>query len=201
MSISPTFLEAKHASDVALVRALTEGRDEALNELYTRHAPYVRAAARRAVPNRDLAEEATQDAFLQLWAVPQRFDPDRGSVRAYLQMQASRRAIDAGRSELARRRREEHHLRRSPASSGDLVGEVIVDLAEAGQVRGALTGLDPRQRQALELAYFAGHSYRQVAVLLGQPEGTVKNRIRSGLRRLRSLLGHVRGPFAEVPFA
>lgn len=200
LSGSVTDLDVQRAGDAALVHALIDGDHHALAELYRRHARYVRAAARRAVLSRDLAEEAVQDAFVQLWSSPERFDPQRGSVRAYLQVQASRRAIDAGRSEASRRRREEHHSRRSDVT-GDVVAEEVVDLAMARQLRAVLAGLDPRQRQALELAYFAGHSYRQVAVLLGQPEGTVKNRMRAGLCRLRSLLGQARGPFAEVPFA
>jgi RNA polymerase sigma-70 factor, ECF subfamily len=192
-----------HASDADLVDAIADGNDAALHEVYRRHAGVVRGVARRPLVSADLAEEAVQDAFLQLWTCPERFDADRGSLRSYLQVQAYRRAVDLSRAETARRCREQQDAHRSPPRTLGPEDEVI-DLAAARQVRRAVAGLAPQERQAIELAYFAGHSYRQVAALLGQPEGTVKNRIRAGLRRLRSLLPAMTAPagaMSEIPFA
>ena len=176
--------------DADLVEALAGESEEALRELYRRHAGFVRSVARRSLHRTDLAEEAAQDVFLQLWAAPARFDPERGSLRAYLRVQASRRAIDVSRAESSRRRREEHDARwmRPPAADPE---EAVIDLTTAHQVRRAVASLSPQEREAIELAYFAGHSYRQVAELLGQPEGTVKNRIRVAMRRLRGVLPRV----------
>ena len=91
------------------------------------------------------------------------------------------------RAESSRRAREERHDRLRPQPAYELERE-IVDLTVAEQVRAALEGLSDDEREAIELAYFGGHSYREVATLLEQPEGTVKSRIRVGLRRLRDSL-------------
>ncbi|MGH9035025.1 MAG: sigma-70 family RNA polymerase sigma factor [Acidimicrobiia bacterium] len=131
-------------------------------------------------------------------AVPRTLRPDRGALRSYLQVQAYRRAIDIGRSETARHRRERQDALRERRVSDD-VERLALDATAAGQVHAAMADLHPRERQVLELAYFRGHSYRQVATLLGQPEGTVKNRIRAGLRRLRTLLPQSDSPFSELP--
>jgi len=193
-------LELERAGDADLAQAMAGGSQEALSEVHRRHSGAVRAIARRAGVAADLAEEAVQDVFLALWVSPGRFDPARGNLRSYLQVQAYRRAIDIGRSEAARRRRERQDAHRDRRVSDDVERQVL-DAASAGQVHAAMADLHPRQRQALELAYLEGHSYRQVATLLGQPEGTVKNRIRAGLRRLRTLLPQADSPFSELPLA
>ena len=185
-SVVPT-IELAHVDDAGLARAIGEGSQEALSEAYSRHAGAMYAIARRAVVSGDLAQEAVQDVFLALWISPDRFDAGRGSLRSYLLVQAYRRAIDISRSESSRHRREHQQLLRERRIPDDVERHVL-EAATARQVHTAMAGLHPRQRQAVELAYLRGHSYRQVAALLGQPEGTVKNRIRAGLRRLRALL-------------
>ena len=99
------------------------------------------------------------------------------------------RSVDLLRSETSRRRREERDARRTAEEGYDLEHEVV-DLAVAERVKEALTTLPDVEREAIALAYFGGHTYREVADLLDQPEGTVKSRIRTGLRRLhRELVG------------
>jgi RNA polymerase sigma-70 factor (ECF subfamily) len=193
-------LELEQANDADLALALADGSHEALAEAYNRHSGAMRTIARRAVVSADLADEAVQDVFLALWVSPHRFDPDRGALRSYLQVQAYRRAIDISRSEASRHRRERHHSQRDRRLSDD-VERQFLDTALARQVQVAMSDLHPHERQALELAFLGGHSYRQVATLLGQPEGTVKNRIRAGLRRLRTLLPQAGSPFSELPLA
>ncbi len=185
--------DLRSVSDADLVMSMCGGDEEAFDEAYRRHAAFVRSIARRPLPSADLAEEAVQDVFLQLWSAPDRFDPGRGSLRSYLQVQAQRRAIDVRRSEASRRRREEQDAQRVPAQGLPGVEEEVMELAVALQVRGAVSDLARDERQAIELAYFGGHSYRQVAALLGQPEGTVKNRIRAGMRCLRAALPDLGG--------
>jgi RNA polymerase sigma-70 factor (ECF subfamily) len=171
-------------SDAALVVAIGRWREDALAEAYRRHAGSVFALSTRVLNDRALAEEVVQEIFLRLWDSPDRFDPERGSLRSFLLAQCHGRSVDIVRSEQSRRRREEKDLRQSAEAGYDLEHEVA-DLTIAEQVRDALGGLPVDERRAIELAYFGGHTYREVAVMLGEPEGTVKSRIRSGLRRLR----------------
>ena len=176
--------DLRDASDAALVVAIGRWREDALAEVYRRHAGAAFGLASRLLNDRSTAEEVLQEVFLRLWNRPERFDAERGSLRSYLLAQTHGRSVDLLRSDTSRRRREERDARESPAVSDDIEREVI-DLTVAEQVKEVVAGLPEDERKAVELAYFGGHTYRQVAVLLGAPEGTVKSRIRSGLRRMR----------------
>jgi len=179
--------DLRDASDAALVVAIGRWREDALAEAYRRHAGAAFGLACRLLNDRSVAEEVLQEVFLRLWNRPERFDAERGSLRSYLLAQTHGRSVDILRSDTSRRRREERDARESPAVSDDIEREVV-DMTVAEQVKGAVAALPTDEREAVELAYFGGHTYRQVAVLLGAPEGTVKSRIRSGLRRMRSEL-------------
>jgi RNA polymerase sigma-70 factor (ECF subfamily) len=189
-------LDLRGMGDAALVVAIGRWRDDALAEVYRRHGGAVYDLARRVLGDDTRAEEVVQEVFVRLWQQPERFDPDRGNLRSYLLASAHGRSVDMVRSEMSRRRREEQDARSTATAAYDLDREVW-DLALAEQVKTALNELDPNERKAIELAYFGGHTYRQVAVLLGQPEGTVKSRIRAGLRRLQTSLAQVSGAGAE----
>ncbi|MGH9277755.1 MAG: sigma-70 family RNA polymerase sigma factor [Acidimicrobiales bacterium] len=177
----------KDASDAALVLAIGRWREDALAEAYRRHAGASFALARRLLGDRQMAEEVVQEVFLRLWHRPDRFDPERGSLRSYLLAQTHGRAVDMLRSEISRKRREERDARETAQSGPDIEREVI-DLTVAERMKDVVDELPEDERRAIELAYFGGHTYRQVAVLLDTPEGTVKSRIRSGLRRMRVTL-------------
>jgi len=171
-------------SDATLVVAVGRFDESALAELYQRHGGAIFALARRLLNSRTLAEEVTQEIFLRLWNRPERFDPDRGSLRAFLLADTHGRSIDLLRSEAARRDRETREGRLAPAPSFNLENEVLSNV-RAERIREALGELSDGERRAIELAYFGGYTYREVAEQLGEPEGTVKSRIRTGMKRLR----------------
>jgi RNA polymerase sigma-70 factor (ECF subfamily) len=174
-------------SDAALAFGIARYRQDALAEAYRRHAGAVYGLARRLLGVEALAEEVVQEVFLRLWHQPDRYDPSRGSLRSFLLAHAHGRAVDLLRSEGARRQREERDARATAEAGYDLDREVW-DLATAERVRIALGTLPEGERAAIELAYFGGFTYREAADRLGQPEGTVKSRIRTGLKRLRGEL-------------
>ena len=178
------------ASDAALVVAIGRWRQEALAEAYRRHAGAVYGLAKRVLADPSRAEEIVQEVFLRLWNDPDRFDPDRGSLRSFLLAQTHGRAVDLLRADTARRAREDREACGTAEAGYDVEHEVW-DLAVADRVRQALDVLPDDERRAIGLAYFGGHTYREVATLLGAPEGTVKSRIRTGLRRMRSALDDV----------
>jgi RNA polymerase sigma-70 factor, ECF subfamily len=130
--------------------------------------------------------------FVELWRVAPRFDPARGTVAAWVATIAHRRAVDRVRSEQAGRNRVEREATRVERPHDDVAEGVIArdqSQFERHRVRRALDRLTSMQREAVELAYFGGHTYREVAVLLDVPEGTIKTRIRDGMIRLRDELG------------
>ncbi|HEV2761094.1 MAG TPA: sigma-70 family RNA polymerase sigma factor [Acidimicrobiales bacterium] len=170
-------------SDFVLVVAVARRDQLALGELYRRHGGSLFCAALRVLSVRELAEEVVQDIFLRLWQSPDRFDPERGSLRAFLLAQCHGLAVDIVRSESARRRREESTAHRAEAHQ--VLEDEVLDFVVGEKVREAVGKLCRPEREAIGLAYFGGHTYVDVAALLGIPEGTAKSRIRSGLARLR----------------
>lgn len=177
----------RETSDAALVVSIGRWREDALAEAYRRHAGAAFALGRRLLNDKEMAEEVLQEVFLRLWNHPDRFDPDRGSLRSFLLAQIHGRSVDMIRSETSRRRREERDARQAATDPVDIEREVVVH-AVADQVKEVVAGLPVDERKAIELAYFGGHTYRQVAVMLDAPEGTVKSRIRSGLQRMKKTM-------------
>jgi RNA polymerase sigma-70 factor (ECF subfamily) len=179
--------DLRAVSDATLVVAIARYREDALAEAYRRHAGVVFGLARRLLSDAAIAEEIVQEVFLRLWNGPDRFDPDRGSLRSLLLSWTHGLAVDALRSDSARRRREERDAQRAATRGRDIEDEVV-DLTTAARVQQALRSLRPEERTAIELAYDRGLTYREVATHLQEPEGTVKSRIRSGLQNLRRTL-------------
>jgi RNA polymerase sigma-70 factor (ECF subfamily) len=173
-------------TDDDLVLALGTHSQPALAEIYRRHGGAVWAVARRVCRDTHLAEDVTQNVFVELWTRPERFDAARASLRSWLLTQAHGRAVDLVRSESSRRRRQERDGRMT-ADRAELETTIYADEL-ADDVRRAVESLPAAERQPILLAYFGGHTYREAAEMLGQPEGTVKSRIRSGLGALRRAL-------------
>ena len=165
---------------------LLAGDEVALGECYDQFASFVYGLALRVVRDVKAAEDLTQDVFLCLWERPGLFDPDKGALRTWLGTLAHRRAVDHVRREEARRRRDETSTARITPTPD--VEEMALALVTAERVREALDDLPPEQRRAIELAYFDGKTYREVAVIMGIPEGTAKSRLRLALRRIAGSL-------------
>jgi RNA polymerase sigma-70 factor, ECF subfamily len=160
---------------------------ESLAEAYRLHSTSVHGLARRLTHDSTLADDVVQEVFLRLWRSPERYDPFRGTLRSYLLSHAHGRSVDLIRSEAARRSRQERDARRRINVSAPPDDEVWA-FEEAERLRAALLRLEDKERRAIELAYFDELTYRQVAEFLGEPEGTVKSRIRSGMKRLKTAL-------------
>ncbi len=179
--------DISEASDAQLVTMIGRYDEVALAEVYRRHGGAVFGLARRVLNSSVEAEDVTQEVFLRLWNQPDRFDSARGSLRSFLLAQSHARAVDAIRSLNARRNREMKDASKTARSGYDMQHEAW-DIALADQVTRALEELPDEERQVIQLAYFEGHTYVKVAEILQQPEGTVKSRIRSGMRRMRAVL-------------
>lgn len=197
--------ERCHKADAELVRRVAAGDRDGLDAVYRAHAAAVLVVARKVLRDASLAQDVVQDVFLRFWRQPQRYDARRGSLRTYLVTQASSRAVDLVRSAAARDRREMLGRAEGGGSTADPAGHVL-RLDSERHLRNALDGLRAEERATIELAFFGGMTYRQVATILHLPEGTVKSRIRAGLRRLQVALAPVEserrsartgGPFAS----
>jgi RNA polymerase sigma-70 factor (ECF subfamily) len=174
-------------TDEALAAAAAAGDHAALEAVYRRHGGAVLGLARRVLGNRALAEEVAQEVFVRFWRDPGRFDPQRAPLRAFLLRDTHGRAVDLLRTEVARRAREEREQSRE---SGQVPGpeQEVWSSIRSERVRAALQKLPVEERESVVLAFYGGLTYREVARRLGQPEGTVKSRIRRGLEHLRGPL-------------
>ena len=181
--------ELPDARDRDLLSRVGRGDEEAFRGLFRRYAPTAIALAERIVRRMHLAEETVQEAFLALWRNPDGYDPERGSVRAWLLSTVHHRAVDLVRREEAQRRRalEAVPEREEPDHAAEVVEEIGAR-AERASVREALQQLPPDQREVIELMYFGGRSQSQIAQELDLPLGTVKSRTLLGMRRLRAAL-------------
>lgn len=178
--------DLKTQDDAQLVLALVNRLEAALAELYARHGSALYALARRVLVDDSEAKDVVQEVFVRLWSSPERYEPARGSLRAFLMAQAHARAVDVVRSVEARRKRE-HREGIALQAAYDVAHEAS-DLILAEQAARALAVLPDDERLAVELAYYEGLTYVEVARALGEPEGTIKARIRRAMGRMRNAL-------------
>ncbi|MGO9080707.1 MAG: sigma-70 family RNA polymerase sigma factor [Streptosporangiaceae bacterium] len=175
-------------TDALLAARLAAGDHIALAEVFDRLAPAVYSGALRVLGRHAAAQDVAQDVFVELWSHPGRYDPDAGSLRAYLTMQARHRAVDLVRSELRRVARQERSSRLEPGQPDPSPCEQVVAAEAAAAVRAAIETLPASQRRIVELAYFGGLTCREAAKAAGIPEGTAKSRLRLALAKLETVL-------------
>ncbi len=180
--------------DRRLVAGVVRGEEQAFGELYDRYAATVYAVALRVLGEGADADDVVADTFEKVWRRADGYDPRRGSVAAWLVVMTRNRAIDLLR---ARRCRDGASEAVANSASADAPDEgwgtespegATVRAEHATEVRRALEALSPERRAAIELAYFEGLSQSEIARRLGEPLGTVKTRIRTGMQQLRALL-------------
>lgn len=164
------------------------GDQQSFATLYRYTSARVFGLVRRIVVDSTISEEVTQEVFLQIWDRAADFTPELGSPMAWIMTLAHRRAVDRIRSEQASRNRLARWSASEVQTPFDEVMETVLARAETMAVRAAFAALSDKQRQAIEMAYYRGLTYAQVAEVLEAPLGTVKGRIRDGLGRLRSVL-------------
>ena len=166
--------------DAMLVSAIRSGDEQAMAQLYERYSSIVYSVALRVLGDTGAAEDILQEVFMQLWRSPEVFDATRGSLPGWLAVITRNRAIDSLRK------------RRPEADIANVIVSIEPDLAGAAQstrmlekIRGTLGGMPASQRSALEMAFFDGLTHTEIAEKTGEPLGTIKTRIRSGLLTLR----------------
>ncbi len=172
------------ADDMRLVARIRAGDQQAMAELYDRYAKIVYAVALRVLQETGAAEDVLQDIFLQLWRNPDAFDASRGSLGVWLAVISRHRAIDR-----LRKRKPEIDIEECVITGGQDLSDEAERALLVDKVRAVLGEMGPDQRQALELAYFQGLTHTEIAEKTGEPLGTIKTRIRSGLQLLRSKFG------------
>jgi RNA polymerase sigma-70 factor (ECF subfamily) len=182
--------DLRSLADEDVMQLVRRGDARAFEIVYERHSAAAFSLAYRMMGTRAGAEDVTQDAFLSLWRSGARYDRARGSVRTWVLGIVHHRAIDA-------LRRATVHDRRRAGDEGieerfEAVERTDVEAArreEAGTVRGALETLPADQCQVIELAYFGGFTHTEIAEMLDAPVGTIKGRMRLGLKKMRAQLG------------
>jgi len=181
----PTARELAHLSDEAVLALIARSDEQALSELYRRFSRLAYGLAFRILRDDALAQDAVQEAFLGVWRAAGRFTAERAKPSTWLLTLVHRRAVDLVRRE-ERRRTEQLQPDSEPISSEG--PDELELLSERQSIREALRKLPPEQREAIELAYYGGYTQSELAERLGQPLGTIKSRMFTGLARLRETL-------------
>ena len=174
-----------HLSDEALVALVGRSDELALAELYDRVGGTAYGLAYRVLRDESLAEDAVQEAFLGLWRSAGSFIPERAKASTWILTLVHRRAVDLVRRE---QRRRTEPIEGAPEPAVGSAEEAAWLRLDRERVQGALAQLPDQQREAIELAYYGGYTQSELAERLGQPLGTIKSRMFSGLTRLRELL-------------
>ncbi len=190
--------DRRTAAEAELLKEIAHGSEKALSRLYDRYSRLLYSLILAILKNRQDADEVLQEVFLQVWRRAGRYDSRRGTAYGWLVTLARARSLDRTRSKNVPRHRETQEIvdlldgwQDTPQAS-QLDAVLMLERAEA--VREVLARIPPEQRQALEFAYFGGHTQSEIARLLEIPLGTVKSRMRHGLIALRQLAAEALKP-------
>lgn len=189
----------RDVEDAALARALAAGDAAALDHLYLAYRSVAFAAAFTLLQDASAAEDVVQDAFVRVWRSAASYQAERGTLRAWLLTIVRNTAIDQLRARGVASRYQPHLQRAATADAVDDVATTVTDATDARRLRDALRTLPAEQRRALELAFFAGLTHGEIAARTGAPLGTVKGRVRLGLRRLRNDLADLAPQTSPLP--
>ena len=170
----------KNEDEAILIDRIQAGDEAAMTDMYDRYSGIVYGVALRVLGNTTAAEDVVQEVFLRLWRNPQSFDANRGRLAAWLAVIARNRAIDH-----LRRRPLEEDIEGMPISTGVNLENVAAQRLAVEKIRAVLSELPQDQRRALEMAFFEGMTHTEIAAKSGEPLGTVKTRIRTGLLAIR----------------
>jgi RNA polymerase sigma-70 factor (ECF subfamily) len=173
-----------------LISFVGQGDAEAFTTLYDRHSHAAFSLAYRVMGERQAAEDLVQEAFLKLWRSATSYRPERGSVRTWLLSIVRNRGIDQLRSQASRRRTQEKIEASAPRSQPSEAFAETWRNSQRDQLREALNTLPPEQLKILELAYFSGYTHAQISQLVDVPLGTIKGRMRLGLKKMRDYFDH-----------
>ncbi len=174
-----------HLSDEALIALVERAEEGALAELYDRFGRPAFSLAFRMLRDHALAEDAVQEAFLTVWRNASKFVPERSKASTWVLTMVHHRAVDLVRRE---ERRRADSLEGVPEGADDSTEDTVWLRFERERVQAALRTLPDQQREAIELAYYGGFTQAQLADRLGEPLGTIKSRMFTGLSRLREVL-------------
>jgi RNA polymerase sigma factor (sigma-70 family) len=178
--------------DRSLVARVTAGDGGALEALYRRYGRPCYGLARRILTDDQFAQDVVQEVFLTVWRDASRFDPARGAFSSWLLSMTHHKAVDAvRREETLRKRRTTADVLDDAVSDAPAVHDAVWSLLRRSRVREALQLLPEPQREALTLAYFGGHTQREIAGITATPLGTVKTRMLAGINRLREALDEI----------
>ena len=177
-------------ADEHLISFVGQGDAEAFTILYDRHGRAAFSLAYRVLGERQAAEDLVQDAFLRLWRSATSYRSERGSVRTWLLSIVLNRGIDQIRAQASRRRTQEKIEASAPRSQPSEAFAETLRNSQRDQVRQALNTLPPEQLKILELAYFSGYTHLQISELVDVPLGTIKGRMRLGLKKMRDYFDH-----------
>ena len=190
-----------HGSDIGrrdeladLLELVGTGHRASFTALYDAAAARVFGLARAVLRNDSLAEEVTQDVFLETWQRASRFDRRLGSGLSWIMRLAHSRAVDKVRHHQSTSARDHQDAVASYQPDVDIVLHDVLADQDRQQIREALASITPRQHEAIMLTFFAGHNYREASVILGVPLSTLKTRIRDGLINLRTALEVAHAP-------
>lgn len=186
---SPPLGKPEEMTPESLLQRVSGGDQPAFAALYDRFSPRVFGLANRILRDPSQAEEVAQEIFLEIWQRASRFDRARGTATSWIMTITHGRSVDRVRHSQASRTRDLRSTIDNFDRDVDSVAETVVQHSDADEVRDCLEGLTALQRESITLAYFGGHTQREVSEMLGAALPTIKTRMRDGLIRLRDCMG------------